>query len=117
MTQIPAEQQHIGRARVVALWLSCLLTSVHVRVGRNTWLNAVFVLLTAVLKMSGGNLSLYLKEELQPGQGVALQLFIACHFVDTFNHSHYLFLHMTVLRYCRSFSGENLHPSWGQREE
>lgn len=47
---------------VVALRLLCLLTSVPVRVGRNTWLNAVFILLIAILKMSEENLSLHLKE-------------------------------------------------------
>lgn len=82
---------------IVALWLLCLLTLVRVRVGRNTWLNAIFILLTAILKMSGENLSLHLKDKLQPGQGMALQLFVARHFLETFNRSRYLFLYMTIL--------------------
>lgn len=92
VTQVPVWQS-TDRA-MLALWLLCMLALVHIRVGRNTWLNADFILLTLILRMSGGkNLTLHLQEELQAGQGMALQLqSVVCPSLETLNHSCCLFL-------------------------
>lgn len=55
MTQVPVWQS-TDRA-MTAFWLLCMLALVHIRVGKNTWLNADFILLTLILRMSGGKIS------------------------------------------------------------
>lgn len=80
------------RAVIVALWLLCLLTLVHVK----SWQEhlAKSSLCSADCNPQDEwrkNLSLHLQEVLQAGQEMALQLSVACHPLETLNHTCCLF--------------------------